>query len=87
MKKEWEFLSDVYENKEKDLKMKLIIQEALSKTRDLSLLERFLNDQLNEDKINRQDCLTGILHATLNPYGFNTTWNFVKKNWNKLYEK
>ena len=67
--------------------MKLILQDALSKTRDMNLLERFLNYQLNETIVNRQDCLNGISYAVENIYGYYFTWNFVKKNWNKLYEK
>ena len=67
--------------------MKLILQDALSKTRDMNLLERFLNDQLNETIVNRQDCLNGISYAVDNLYGYYFTWSFVKKNWDKLYEK
>jgi hypothetical protein len=83
---DWEFLLNEYV-KEKDLKMKIILQDALSKTRDMNLLERFLNYQLNETIVNRQDCLNGISYAVENIYGYYFTWNFVKKNWNKLYEK
>jgi hypothetical protein len=84
--KEWEFLSNEYD-REKDFKMKILLQEAMSKTKDLGLLERFLNNQMNETKVNRQDCLIGITSAAKTLYGYNFTWNFVKNNWNKLYEK
>lgn len=83
---DWEFLSSEFK-KESDLKMKSILQDALSKTRDANLLDLFLNDQLNETIVNRQDCLSGISYAADNLFGYNFTWSFVKKNWDRLYEK
>jgi hypothetical protein len=51
------------------------------------LIKRFLNDQLNETKVRRQDSLRGINSAARSPYGNLITWNFVKEFWQDLFTR
>ena len=51
------------------------------------LIKRFLNDQLNETKVRRQDFLRGISAAVRSPYGNLITWNFIKEYWLEIFEK
>ena len=83
---EWKFILNEY-YKEKSYKMKKIFHEALSKTKDLNLFQRFLNDQLNKTMTGEENCLDGILYASNNIHGNNLTWNFIKRNWDQLNEK
>ena len=84
--KEWELVYDVY-IKEKNSSIKMIVQEALSKTTDNTLLERYLNDLLNDAEVSKQDSLNGIALAARSTYGFNVAWNFVKNKWDYLCDK
>jgi hypothetical protein len=72
---------------ENDLTIKKQLHKELAKTNNLELLEIYLNDQLNEAKVNREDCLAGIEYCIYNLDAHLITWNFVKKNWDILYKK
>ena len=72
---------------ENDLTFKKQLHKELAKTNNTELLEKYLNDQLNETKVNREDCLSGIQYCIYNPVAHIITWNFVKTNWDLLYEK
>lgn len=56
-------------------------------TREPWLINRFLNDQLNDTKVRKQDTLFGIRYASVKPLGNIMTWDFIKTNWNELFER
>ena len=84
--KEWEFASDRY-SKETDANQKNDLQAGMSCTTETWLLKRFLDDQLDESKVRKQDSLSGIRSAAVKAFGNPFAWNFVKENWQELYER
>lgn len=82
--KEWEFASERY-SKETDANQKNDLQSGMSCTKETWLLRRFLDDQLDETKVRKQDSLSGIRAAAVKSFGNALTWKFVKDNWQELY--
>jgi hypothetical protein len=56
----------------------------MSCVKDLWLISKYLNNQINQTKTRTQDSLIGIRYATYNPGSNIMVWNFVKDNWNLL---
>jgi aminopeptidase N len=79
----WELAYNQYIN-ENDINHQIALQESLSCTKEPWLLSRFLNDQINETKVKKNDGIVGINHAIESPYSKSITWNFIKQNWNIL---
>jgi hypothetical protein len=83
--KDWDFilyLSD--QNTKLDSKTLLL---SLACTRDLVLLERYLNYQINSTRVKKIDSLAGIIHAAKLNQNPLQIWNFIKYNWMFLFEK
>lgn len=45
------------------------------------LLNKHLNNQINQTKTRNQDSLTGLRYATYKSYSNMITWDFIKNNW------
>ncbi len=63
------------------------LHAAMATTKEPWLIARYLNDQLNQTKVRKQDTVFGIRYALLNSYSNPYTWNFIKKHWTYLVEK
>ncbi|KAL0968264.1 hypothetical protein UPYG_G00264470 [Umbra pygmaea] len=78
--KEWEFAWDQYQNAtiatEKDK-----LRYALSCTRKIWLLNRYLQYTLDPDKIRKMDAVSTINFIASNVAGQAIAWNFVRANW------
>ena len=85
-KSEWNFASNQYDA-ETDSNAKKEIQNSMACTREPWLINRFLNDQLNHTKVRRQDTLFGLRYASTKSLGNIMTWDFIKTNWNELYDR
>ena len=59
----------------------------MSCTRIGFLISRFLNDQLDKNKVRVQDSLSGLRSAATKAEGNLVTWNFVKNNWDELFSR
>ncbi len=59
----------------------------MSCTRRAWLLSKFLNDQLDTNKVRPQDALSGLRAAAGRAEGYLKTWYFVKDNWDTLFTK
>lgn len=59
----------------------------MSCTKEPWLLNKHLNNQLNETKVRVQDSLTGLRYTTYKPYSNVIAWNFIKNNWNQLIQR
>uniref|UniRef100_A0A674CML7 Aminopeptidase n=1 Tax=Salmo trutta TaxID=8032 RepID=A0A674CML7_SALTR len=81
--KEWEFAWGKFENAttatEKDK-----LRYALSCTRKIWLLNRYLEYTLNPDKIRKMDAVSTISYIARNVAGQAIAWNFVRANWNYI---
>uniref|UniRef100_A0A4W5PDG3 Aminopeptidase n=1 Tax=Hucho hucho TaxID=62062 RepID=A0A4W5PDG3_9TELE len=81
--KEWEFAWGKFENAttatEKDK-----LRYALSCTRKIWLLNRYLEYTLNPDKIRKMDAVSTISYIARNVAGQALAWNFVRANWNYI---
>ena len=84
--KEWEFASEQYDN-EIESSAKDILQQAMSCTKEPWLIRRYLNDQLNETKVRKQDSIRGIISASRTMHGNLIAWNFLKENWLELFDR
>ncbi|XP_041693355.1 aminopeptidase N [Coregonus clupeaformis] len=81
--KEWEFAWGKFQNAtiatEKDK-----LRFALSCTRKIWLLNRYLEYTLNPDKIRKMDAVSTINYIARNVAGQAIAWNFVRANWNYI---
>lgn len=83
---EWNFLSQKYDL-ESDSNARNDLQYGMSCSKEPFLIKAFINDQLNSTKVRSQDTLSGIRYASRSPYATEFTWNFVKNNWNELFDR
>ena len=51
------------------------------------LITQFLNDQLDETIVRKQDTLSGLRAAASKSTGNARTWEFVKSNWKELFDR
>ncbi|XP_053722213.1 aminopeptidase Ey-like [Synchiropus splendidus] len=58
---------------------------ALSCTREPWLLNRYLTYCLDPQKIRKQDATSTIVYIASNPAGQSLAWDFVRANWNHLF--
>uniref|UniRef100_A0A8C8D6B0 Aminopeptidase n=1 Tax=Oncorhynchus tshawytscha TaxID=74940 RepID=A0A8C8D6B0_ONCTS len=81
--KEWEFAWGKFQNtttaSEKDK-----LRFALSCTRKIWLLNRYLEYTLNPDKIRKMDAISTINYIARNVAGQAIAWNFVRAHWNYI---
>uniref|UniRef100_A0A3Q3XDZ2 Aminopeptidase n=1 Tax=Mola mola TaxID=94237 RepID=A0A3Q3XDZ2_MOLML len=82
--KEWDFAWKMYKNatiaSEADKLM-----SALSCTRQPWLLNRYLQYCLDPEKIRKQDAASTILIIANNPIGQPLAWDFIRANWDHLF--
>ncbi len=83
---EWNFALDQYK-KEVDSNSKKELQNGMSCSKEPYLINKFLNNQLDQRITRKQDAATGIIYSLFNPYSNIITWNFVKNNWNELVKR
>ncbi|ESO85815.1 hypothetical protein LOTGIDRAFT_130453 [Lottia gigantea] len=60
---------------------------ALSQTKIVWLLTRYLEYANNEDKVRSQDFFTVVNYISRNSIGKDITWNWVRENWQKLVDR
>ncbi|KAL9980512.1 hypothetical protein ACROYT_G009112 [Oculina patagonica] len=83
---EWEFMWQRYQNSV-DATEKSRILSALTATKEPWLLERILEYSLDESKIRTQDMLHAISGVGSHIYGRLLTWDFIRKNFDKIVKK
>ncbi|XP_072292126.1 alanyl (membrane) aminopeptidase-like b [Eucyclogobius newberryi] len=79
--KEWEFAWDKYQSSS-DTSEKDQLREALTCTKKIWLLNRYLDYTLDPDKIRLMDVSSVITSIALNEAGQALAWNFIRANWN-----
>ncbi|KAM9409837.1 aminopeptidase Ey-like isoform 1-T1 [Pholidichthys leucotaenia] len=81
---EWDFAWGMYKNatlaSEADKLM-----SALSCTRQPWLLSRYLQYSIDPDKIRKQDATYIIVYVARNPIGQPLAWDFIRANWDHLF--
>ncbi|CAF2983694.1 unnamed protein product [Rotaria sp. Silwood2] len=60
---------------------------ALTCTRNVTLLEKLLNETLSNDYVRLQDSSTFIGRISVQPGGQQLTWRFISKRWSELVSK
>ena len=55
---------------------------GLTCSKDVSNLNKYLNDQMNTSSI-----ITAIRNVLNKPSGNLLAWNFIKNNWNNIYDR
>eukprot|EP00064_Thunnus_orientalis_P009553 superscaffoldBa00001222_g9577 len=78
--KEWEFAWEKFQSSSKTSE-KDQLREALSCTRKIWLLNRYLQYTLNPEKIRLMDVASTINYIARNVVGQELTWNFIRANW------
>ncbi|XP_058502629.1 aminopeptidase N-like [Solea solea] len=79
-KAEWEFAWQRFESSE-DTSEKEQLRQALSCTKKIWLLNRYLEYTLNPDKIRLMDVDSTIFLVSRNVVGQALAWNFIRANW------
>ena len=59
----------------------------MSCTREPWLLNKYLNDQLNETKVRKQDTLSGLRYALSHSNSYSLAWNFIKDKWDEIINR
>nr|XP_048290846.1 aminopeptidase N [Myodes glareolus] len=59
---------------------------ALTCSREVWILNRYLSYTLNPEYIRRQDATSTIINIASNALGQSLAWDFVRSNWKKLFE-
>ncbi|KAG9466320.1 hypothetical protein GDO78_016810 [Eleutherodactylus coqui] len=82
---EWNFLWEKFKNttsaQEADK-----LRYALSCSKEPWILNRLLEFSLDSTKIRKQDALTTIIGVAHNIVGQSFAWNFVRANWEKIFQ-
>lgn len=79
-KKEWEFAWEKFQSS-KDTSEKEQLREALSCTRKIWLLSRYLDYTLDPDKIRLMEVASTISLVARNSAGQALAWNFIRAHW------
>ncbi|XP_071941706.1 glutamyl aminopeptidase-like [Antedon mediterranea] len=82
---DWEFLWDRYQ-KTKVVSEKTVIMSALGCTRDISIINRYL-DSVFDDSVRLQDIGQVIGSVAANPIGARPAWLFLMENWDTFLQK
>ncbi|XP_014675061.1 PREDICTED: aminopeptidase N-like [Priapulus caudatus] len=84
--REWDFAWDQYiRSNVASEKLKLL--SAMSCSRDIWILQRYLDRALEEKDIRRQDAGTVIGYIAQNPVGRYLAWDFIRAKWDTVYER
>jgi aminopeptidase N len=83
---EWEFCWNRYKSSRFPSEQRLMLK-ALSSTRSLWLLNRYLNYSLDKDKIRTQDTAQVISDVARNPSVRLLSWRFVRDNWATIFAR
>uniref|UniRef100_A0A3P8SK36 Aminopeptidase n=1 Tax=Amphiprion percula TaxID=161767 RepID=A0A3P8SK36_AMPPE len=84
-KAEWEFAWDQFLSSS-DTSEKVQLREALSCTRKIWLLNRYLEYTLDPDKIRLMDVASTIDSIASNPAGQALAWNFIRAHWDYIQQ-
>ncbi|XP_073328613.1 alanyl (membrane) aminopeptidase-like b [Pagrus major] len=79
-KEEWEFAWEIYQTTS-DISEKDQLREALSCTKKIWLLNRYLEYTLDPEKIRLMDVASTIAHIARNEAGQALAWNFIRAHW------
>ncbi|XP_041795824.1 alanyl (membrane) aminopeptidase a [Chelmon rostratus] len=79
-KREWDFIWSKFQSSS-DTTEKDQLREALSCTKKIWLLNRYLDYTLNPDKIRLMDAVSTINYIAKNVVGHALAWNFIRAHW------
>ncbi|XP_076589916.1 alanyl (membrane) aminopeptidase-like b [Chaetodon auriga] len=79
-KREWDFIWNKFQSSS-DTSEKDQLREALSCTKKIWLLNRYLQYTLNPKKIRLMDAVSTINYIAKNVVGQALAWNFIRANW------
>ncbi|XP_043934238.1 aminopeptidase Ey-like [Protopterus annectens] len=77
---EWEFAWRMFKNTSIGLEADKL-RAVLSCTKEPGLLNRYLAYTLDPEKIRKQDAMNTIVYISVNPYGHNLAWDFIRAKW------
>ncbi|KAM9409836.1 aminopeptidase Ey-like isoform 2-T2 [Pholidichthys leucotaenia] len=81
---EWDFAWGMYKNATLASEANKLMS-ALSCTRQPWLLSRYLQYSIDPDKIRKQDATYIIVYVARNPIGQPLAWDFIRANWDHLF--
>ncbi|XP_070828166.1 alanyl (membrane) aminopeptidase-like b [Chaetodon trifascialis] len=82
-KREWDFIWNKFQSSS-DTSEKDQLREALSCTKKIWLLNRYLQYTLNPKKIRPMDAASTINYVNKNVVGQALVWNFIRANWEHI---
>uniref|UniRef100_A0A8C5EFS3 Aminopeptidase n=1 Tax=Gouania willdenowi TaxID=441366 RepID=A0A8C5EFS3_GOUWI len=84
-KEEWEFAWDKYQSS-RDTSEREYLQYAMSCTKKIWLLNRYLKYTLDSEKIRFRDVASTISFIAMNAAGQALAWNFIRAHWGTLIQ-
>ncbi|XP_029009681.1 aminopeptidase N-like [Betta splendens] len=84
-KDEWEFAWNTFQNTS-DTSEKEQLRKALSCTKKIWLLSRYLEYTLSPDKIRLMDVASTIIYIARNEAGQALAWNFIRAHWDYIIQ-
>ncbi|XP_018553001.1 aminopeptidase Ey [Lates calcarifer] len=81
---EWDFAWSMYKNATIASEAEKLMH-ALSCTKQPWLLNRYLQYCLDPEKIRKQDATITIIYIASNPIGQPLAWDFIRANWNHIF--
>uniref|UniRef100_A0A4W6G3L8 Aminopeptidase n=1 Tax=Lates calcarifer TaxID=8187 RepID=A0A4W6G3L8_LATCA len=83
---EWDFAWSMYKNATIASEAEKLMH-ALSCTKQPWLLNRYLQYCLDPEKIRKQDATITIIYIASNPIGQPLAWDFIRANWNHIFNE
>ncbi|CAI6368332.1 unnamed protein product [Macrosiphum euphorbiae] len=83
---EWYRLWDLFLN-EQDPQEKEKLRDALTASKEISILTRLLQNAKNDSHVNSEDYLKIISQISHNPFGTQFVWDFLRDNWQYLVDR
>jgi len=85
-KKQWDYMWALHQKSNVPTEQKKLMF-SLADTEDPELIDRYMSWTMNDTVIRSQDSISLISHLSGNRKAANKAYVFVKKNWDKIYER
>ncbi|CAI6368671.1 unnamed protein product [Macrosiphum euphorbiae] len=83
---EWNILWDIFLN-EQDPEEKEKLRDALTASKEISILPKLLQNAKNESHVSSKDYFKIISQISHNPFGTQFVWDFLRDNWQHLVDR
>ncbi|XP_073949016.1 glutamyl aminopeptidase-like [Choristoneura fumiferana] len=83
---EWDKLWQMYKN-ENDAQIQATLLKALTASRNIEILKKYLTLAWDESNVRNQDYLQLLGTFSVNPWGLELVWTYVREHWTQLVNR